>query len=162
MTARPPYRYGTSTWRRCSSAFVISFALRRLRRLRGCFPSSLCCFQPPARLSLPEAVFLSRFLAPRLVFIFGMPLSSRSVVRLRAQHDVEHASLHARVVLHQRDVLGGLHHLLEHLPAELRVRHLPPLQAHGDLGLVRLRQDPSHGLQLEVEVVLLALGAPLP
>ena len=45
---------------------------RRLRRRFGDLPSSLCCFQPPARISLPDAVRFSRLRAPRFVFIFGM------------------------------------------------------------------------------------------
>src|SRR5919108_3512957 len=80
---------------------------------------------------------------------------------LRAQHDVQHPPFHPRVVLGDRDVLHGLHHLLEHLPAELRMRHLAALEAHGDLGLVALLEEPAHVLDLEVEVVALGLGAHL-
>ena len=55
----------------------------------------------------------------------------------------------------------GLHHLLEHLPAELGVGHLAALEAHRHLGLVAFLQEPPHVLQLEVEVVPLGLGAHL-
>src|SRR5215470_14949379 len=149
------YRYGTSVLRRPSSALSISLPLRSLRRRCGSLPSSLCCFQPPARLSLPDPVRLSRLRAPRFVFIFGM--FATSVVRLRAQDDVQHPALEPRIVLGVGDVLRRLDHLVEHLPAELRVSHLAPLEAHGDLGLVALLQEAPHVLQLEVEVVLLRL-----
>src|SRR5438477_3029137 len=163
----------------------MSFFLRRRRRRFGDLPSSLCCFQPPARISLPDAVRFSRLRAPRFVFIFGMisPVieerhGSAAALRayggmgamsgppclmlsLRAQHDVQHPSFHARVVLRHRDVLHRLHHLLQHLPPELGVRHLAPLEADGDLGLVALLQEPAHVLELEVEVVALGLGAHL-
>src|SRR5206468_682169 len=43
------------------------------------------------------------------------------------------------------------------LPAQLRVRHLAPFEAHRDLGLVAFLQEAPHVLQLEVEVVLLGL-----
>src|SRR5207245_11055330 len=55
----------------------------------------------------------------------------------------------------------GLGHLADHLPAELRVRHLPPLEAHRDLGLVALLEEAAHVLQLELEVVPLGLRAHL-
>src|SRR5262249_5666242 len=153
----PPlaYRYGTSAFRRRSSALSINLPLRSLRRRCGSLPSSLCCFQPPARLSLPEPVRLSRLRAPRLVFIFG--ILSLLVVCLRAQDDVQHPALEPWIVLGVGDVLRRLEHLVQHLPAELRVRHLAPLEAHGDLGLVALLQEAPHVLQLEVEVVLLGL-----
>src|SRR5213083_1204746 len=83
------------------------------------------------------------------------------MLSLRAQHDMQHPSFHARVVLRHRDVLHRLHHLLQHLPAELGVRHLAALEADGDLGLVTLLQEPAHVLELELEVVSLGLGAHL-
>src|SRR2546428_3921776 len=58
----------------------MSFFLRRLRRRFGDLASSLCCFQPPARISLPDAVRFSRLRAPRFVFIFGMSLDSCSFI----------------------------------------------------------------------------------
>src|SRR5688572_15624056 len=103
-------------------------ALRRRFRRFGSLPSIMCRFQPLRRLSLPEAVILTRFLAARLVFIFGIsspvnggpdmaPIpphardapaepwrpSIESVLGFRAQHDVQHPAFHARVVLGDRD-----------------------------------------------------------
>src|SRR5260370_12679100 len=83
--------------RRASSALSISLFARRRRRRFGSFFSSLCCFQPPARLSLPEAVRFRRFAAPRFVFIFGIA-SGLLGVRLGAQDYVEHAPLHPGVL----------------------------------------------------------------
>src|SRR5215470_9475751 len=139
----------------------MSCFFRRRRRRFGDLASSLCCFQPPARTSLPDAVRFRRLRAPRLVFIFGMSSSSSwpSVLSLGAQHDMQHAPFHAGVVFGDRDILHRLHHLLQHLPAELGVRHLAPFEADGDLGLVALLEEPAHVLQLEVEVVLLGFGA---
>src|SRR6266542_583236 len=77
---------------------------------------------------------------------------------LGAQHDVEHPPFHPGVVLGDRDVRHRLHHLVEHLPPQLGVRHLAPLEAHRDLRLVTFLEKASHVLQLEVEVVLLGLG----
>src|SRR5712692_6923123 len=66
------YRYGTRTRSRASSEGATILDLRRPRRRLGDLPSSLCCFQAPARLSLPVPVFFRRLAAPRLVFILGM------------------------------------------------------------------------------------------
>src|SRR5258708_1864194 len=103
----PDQRYGTSTRRRASSALSISVFARRRRRRFGSFFSSLCCFQPPARLSLPEAVRFRRFAAPRFVFIFGIA-SGLLGVRLGAQDDVEHAPLHPGAVVGGPHVLPPL------------------------------------------------------
>src|SRR5262249_5723795 len=153
------YRYGTSTCRRFSSALSTSLPLRSLRRRCGSLPSSLCCFQPPARLSLPEPVRFRRLRAPRFVFIFGIcrsPIRWPSVLLgFGAQDDVQHPALEPRIVLGVGDVRGRLEHLVQHLPAELRVRHLTSLEAHRDLGLVTFLQEAPHVLELEVEVVLL-------
>src|SRR5215813_11272008 len=147
---------------RAASALSISFFFFRWWRRLGDLASSLCCFHPPARTSLPDAVRCRRLRAPRFVFIFGMspcPFPIRtSMLSLRAQHDVQHPPFHARVVLRHRDVLYRLHHLLQHLPAQLGVRHLAPFEADGDFGLVTLLEEATHVLELEIEVVLLGLG----
>src|SRR5438034_1146562 len=103
----------------------ISLFARRCRRRFGFFFSSLCCFHPPARRSFPEAVRFRRLAAPRLVFIFGIACLSRSVsvVRLRAQDDVEHSPLHSGVVLRNGDVLRRLR----------SEEHTSELQSHSDL-----------------------------
>src|SRR5262245_9076295 len=165
------YRYGTSTRSRASSALSIIFPARSFRRRCGSFFSSLCCFQPPARLSFPDAVRFRRLAAPRFVFIFGIELSvlwlrltrraparRRLGVRLGAQDDVQHPSLEPGIVLGVGDVLRRLDHLVEHLPAELRVRHLAALEAHRDLRLVSFLEEAPHVLQLEVEVKILGIA----
>src|SRR2546427_194711 len=84
-----------------------------------------------------------------------------SVLRLGREDDVQHPSFHPRIVVDGGDVLHGLHHLLQHLPAELGVGHLAALEAHRHLRLVALVEEAAHVLHLEVEVVPLRLGAHL-
>src|SRR2546430_2433805 len=62
-----------------------------------------------------------------------------SVLGLGREDDVQHPSFHPRIVVDGGDVLHGLHHLLQHLPAELGVGHLAALEAHRHLRLLAVR-----------------------
>src|SRR5437016_12910597 len=79
--------YGTRTFSLRSSALAIICAARSFRRRFGDFFWSLCCFQAPARLSFPDAVFFKRLAAARFVFILGMSRSpGGSAVRARREN----------------------------------------------------------------------------
>src|SRR5437867_1369263 len=62
LRAAMNFEYESPTWRHAAL----------IRTIQSDRASRFFCLRPPARLSLPEPVRLSRFLAPRFVFIFGI------------------------------------------------------------------------------------------
>src|SRR5262245_41873781 len=132
--------------------------------------------------SLPEAVRLKRFAAPRCDFILGMGfffscggLVCRRLARgglfgpsrcldglsIRYQHHREEASVHLRRSLHRHQRPEQLLDVIELLVAVLAVGHLAPAEHHRDLDLVSVQQEASRILELELEVVLVRRGTHL-
>jgi hypothetical protein len=113
-----------------------------------------------ARVNFPVAVFLKRFAAPLFVFIFGIVEPPARLLPGRQDH-CHAAALHRGQRFHLGHVAQSLRHVRQHLPAQLRVRHLPAAEHHRHFDLIPIAQELARVPGLEVEIMVVDSGAVL-
>jgi hypothetical protein len=157
-------------------ALFITNIRSNCRFTRGAFLRRLWLFIPFARMILPVAVILNRFLAPLWVFIFGglvvalltasgsfllaFPFPVRHThLRLERSHEHDHGpALHPRRLLDRTVRTELIGELIEQRFAQIRVGHLAAAEEDSQLDLVSGVEELRGLTTFRFEVMVVDLG----